>query len=170
MDGGSGPVPEMIQCGTNESNVYPSLVLALRDMRHASGRDPVTGAGDGNESWIGLSLAMIVLDTLTSSAEAVGTRWKRLLTSHGISEEDAAIIYELRCSLLHGYGPPKPGRLHGRDLLLTRDPAAFALDTSEPGRALVSVPAFCGRLADRIAAEAPGDWDTSLINTNVQYI
>jgi hypothetical protein len=30
----------------------------------------------------------------------------------------------------------------------------------------VSVPVFCGRLVERIAAEAPGDWDDSLINTN----
>jgi hypothetical protein len=51
-------------------------------------------------------------------------------------------------------------------VLLTDDRAAYALDTSQPGRALVSVPVFCGRLVERIAAEAPGDWDDSLINTN----
>jgi len=28
------------------------------------------------------------------------------------------------------------------------------------------VPIFCGRLVDRIAAELPGDWDDSLINTD----
>jgi hypothetical protein len=34
----------------------------------------------------------------------------------------------------------------------------------------VSVPAFCGRLVERIAVAAPGNWDTSVINTNFQYI
>jgi hypothetical protein len=66
-----------------------------------------------------------------------------------------------RCSLLHGYGPPKPSKVYGQDLLLTRDPAAFALDTTAPGRTLVSGPVFCRRLAERIAAEAPDDWDNS---------
>jgi len=47
---------------------------------------------------------------------------------------------------------------------------AFAVDTSADGLARISVPVFCGRLAERTAAEAPGDWDTSLINTNLPYI
>jgi hypothetical protein len=168
-DGGDAAIPQMIQCNLNSSNVYTSLELALRDMRKAGGRDLATGAGVGNESWIGLSLAMVVLDTLSGSSNDVGARWERLLTSHGISAEDARIIYKLRCSLLHGYGLPKPSTINGRTLLVTPDPGAFALDTSEPGQARVSVPAFCGRLTERIAAEAPGDWDTSLINTNVSY-
>ena len=52
---------EMLRCELRDSHLYPSLELALRDMRQANGRDPMTGAGDGNESWIGLSMAMIVL-------------------------------------------------------------------------------------------------------------
>jgi hypothetical protein len=145
-------------------------MLALRDMRQANGRDAVTGVGEGNESWIGLSLAMIVLDTLSGTSSGVRARWKQLLTSHRISGDDADIIYELRCSLLHGYGLPKPSAIGGRNLLVTPDPTAFALDTSVHGRAMVSVPVFCGRLTERIADEAQGDWDVSLINTDVQYI
>jgi len=41
----------------------------LRDIRSANGRDPETGDGDGNDSWIGLSIAMIVLDTLSSDGD-----------------------------------------------------------------------------------------------------
>jgi hypothetical protein len=139
-------------------------------MRGASGRDPETGAGDGNESWIGLSLAMIVLDTLSGSSDGVGARWRRLLTSHGIPQDDADIIYALRCSLLHGYGLPLPDEAHGRNVALTPDRSACAVDTSVNGRALVSVPVFCGRLVERVAVAAQGNWDTSVINTNVQYI
>jgi hypothetical protein len=85
-------------------------------------------------------------------------------------EDDAGVIYALRalhCSLLHGYGLPQPRRVGGRDVLLSPDPVACAVDTSGPGRVLISVPVFCGRLVERIAAESPDDWDTSLINTNV---
>jgi hypothetical protein len=46
---------------------------------------------------------------------------------------------------------------------------ACAVETSADGRALVSVPVFCGRLVERIAAEAPSDWDTSTIDTDVRY-
>lgn len=98
----------MLRCDLNEANVYPTLFLALRDMRTANGRDETTGAGRGNESWMGLSIAMTVLDTLTSGNEPVGQRWESLLTSHGVDPADAKLIYALRCSLLHGYGPPKP--------------------------------------------------------------
>jgi hypothetical protein len=135
-------------------------------MRHANGRDPVTGLGEGNESWIGLSIAMIVLDTLSGSAPKVWARWKQLLTTHGVSEEDAKTLYSLRCSLLHGYGPPKPKEAHGRTLLLTSDPTAFALDTSQDRCALLSVPVFCGHLVERIVTAAHDDWDGSLIDTN----
>jgi len=148
----------MLRCELRDSHLYPSLVLALRDMRQANGRDPTTGAGDGNRSWIGLSLAMIVLDTLSGDGGGkVGDRWKLLLTGHGISAHDAEIVYALRCSLLHGYGPPKPEKSCGQTVLLTNDHAAYVLDTSQDGRALVSVPVFCGRLVERIAAEAPDD-------------
>jgi hypothetical protein len=158
--------PKMLRCELRGSHLYPRLELALRDMRQANDRDPTTGSGDGNESWIGLSLAMIVLDTLSGDDHDVGGRWERLLTRHKVSPDDAKIVYALRCSLLHGYGPPKPAKSCGRKVLLTDDRAAYALDTSRPGRALVSVPVFCGRLVERIAAEAPGDWDDSLIDTN----
>jgi hypothetical protein len=157
---------EMLRCELRETHLHPSLVLALRDMRQANGRDPTIGAGYGNRSWIGLSLAMIVLDTLSGDGGKVGDRWERLLADHGLSDHDAEIVYALRCSLLHGYGPPKAEKSFGRKVLLTNDRAAFALDTSRDDRALVSVPVFCGRLVERIAAEAPGDWDDSLIDTD----
>jgi hypothetical protein len=160
---------EMLRCELRDSYLYPSLVLALRDMRDANGRDPTTGTGDGNRSWIGLSLAMIVLDTLSGDDGNVGDRWRSLLTNHGISEHDADIVYALRCSLLHGYGPPMPEKSRGRKVLLTNDCAAYALDTFQPGRALVSVPVFCGRLVERIAAEAPSGWDDSLIDTDYRF-
>jgi hypothetical protein len=57
-------------------------------------------------------------------------------------------------------------RSSGRRILLTNDRTAYALNTSHDGLALVSVPVFCGRLVERIAAEASGHWDDSLINTN----
>jgi hypothetical protein len=167
LDHGAEPEPVMLRCELQPSNVYPTLTLALRDLRQANGRDPVTGAGIGNESWIGLSLGMIVLDTLTGSTErGVGRRWGRLLTSHGISDEDAVIIYKMHNSLLHGYGIPKPSDTGGRTVLLIPDPSTYALDTTQDGWALLSVPVFCGRLVERIAAETPSTWDTSLINTD----
>ena len=85
---------------------------------------------------------------------------------HRLSAHDAKIVYALRCSLLHGYGPPKPETSSGLTVLLTNDHDAYALDTSRDGLALVSVPVFCGRLVERIAAEAPGNWDDSLIDTH----
>jgi hypothetical protein len=136
-------------------------------MRQANGRDLVTGAGEGNASWIGLSLAMTVLDTLSGSGP-VGDRWNRLLTSHGVTADDARIIYKLRCSLLHGYGPPKPSDVNGRTVLLTPDATAYAVDTSQTDRVLVSVPVFCGRLVERIAHAAPHNWDASLIDTDIE--
>jgi hypothetical protein len=45
-----------------------SLHTARPCPRAASGRDPETGNGDGNSSWIGLSLGMIVLDSLSRSS------------------------------------------------------------------------------------------------------
>ena len=82
--------------------------------------------------------------------------------------EDSTIIFKLRCSLLHGYYQPNPEKEIGyRTVLLTPYHNAYALDTSQAGLALVSVPAFCGRLAERIVATAPLDeWDTTLINTD----
>ena len=47
----------MIRCTLDATGVYRSRVLAFRDMRTANGRDPVSGHGAGNESWIGLALA-----------------------------------------------------------------------------------------------------------------
>jgi hypothetical protein len=96
----------MLRCELRDSHPYPSLELALRDMRRANGRDPTTGAGDGNELWVGL-------------------RWKRLLTDHGLSAHDAEIVYGPRCALLHGYGPPKPEMSCGRRVLLSDDRATY---------------------------------------------
>ncbi|MDG4834822.1 hypothetical protein O7627_36760 [Solwaraspora sp. WMMD1047] len=151
-----------------ETSLYPTLVLAVRDMRTANGRNETTGEGTGNESWIGLSIAMTVLDTLTSGTEKVGQRWSNLLTSHDVTEADAKLIYALRCSLLHGYGPPKASAgTANRHMLLTADPHAYAVDTSRAGVALVSVPVFCGRLVERIVFAAWEDWDQELVNTDI---
>jgi hypothetical protein len=49
-----GRFTPMLRCETNQTHLYTTLVLALRDMRDANGRDPTTGAGDGNASWIGV--------------------------------------------------------------------------------------------------------------------
>ena len=159
----------MLPCSLRETNLYPSLVLALRDMRTANGRDPATGEGGGNDSWIGLTMGMIVLDSLTGRGD-VGKRWTRLLTVRGVSPEDATIIYELRCSLLHGYGIPRAEAVFGRRVVLTADRDAYAVDTATPDLALVSVPVFCGGLVERIAAEVPNDWDVSRIDTNYTVV
>ena len=113
---------------------------------------------------------MAVLDTLSGEEPGVRQRFEGLLTRHGVPAEDATIIWMLRNSLLHGYGLPKPSQVSGRNVLLTPDHDAYALDTSHAGIALVSVPVFCARLVERIAAEAKGDWDVSLINTDYQYL
>jgi hypothetical protein len=163
-DHGNGEL-EMLRCELGPSNIYPTLILALRDMREANGRNPTTGAGRGNRSWIGLSLGMIVLDTLSGDNPKVSRRWRRLLTGHGLSDDDAKVVYALRCSLLHGYYPPKPEHANGRKVLLSEDRDAYALDTSQDGLALVSVPIFCARLVERIVVEALDQWDVSLIDT-----
>jgi hypothetical protein len=157
----------MLRCELTATKVYSNLVLALRDMRTANGRDPVTGEGDGNESWIGLTLAMIVLDTLSGSTQPAGKRFRRLLTDHGVDADDARYIYIFRCALLHGYGIPKPETVDGRRLFVSPAAGAYAVDTSRPDRIVVSVPAFCGCLVERIAHAIPQQWDTGLINTDV---
>ena len=60
-DHGTDRPPKMLVCPITDSNLYPTLVAALRDMRHANGRDETTGEGGGNRSWVGLSIGMIVL-------------------------------------------------------------------------------------------------------------
>jgi len=71
-------------------------------MRTANGRDPtVTGPGK-RLSWIGLSIAMLVLDTHTPASEPVGQCWKSLLTRAGVEDGDADIICAVRYALLHG--------------------------------------------------------------------
>jgi hypothetical protein len=155
---------QMLQCELQPHNLYPTPVLAMRDLRHANGRDPETGEGEGNESWIALSLGMIALDTMSGRGRRNHERrWKRLLKAHGVSDEDAKIIYALRCSLLHGYGLPKPEDACGRRVVLTGS-KGYAVDTSRDGLAIVSVPVFCGRLVERVVHERPEGWDVSVIN------
>lgn len=165
--GGFGKRGPILRCELNETKIYSTLILALRDMRTANDRDPATGAGDGNESWIGLSLGMIVLDTLSGSGPNVGQRFRKLLADNGVDEDDARYIYAFRCSLLHGYGLPKPEALDGRKLFVSPAVGAYAVDTSRHDRIVVSVPAFCSRLVERIAHAVPQQWDTELINTYV---
>ena len=63
-----------------------------------------------------------------------------------------------------------PHKAHGLKVYLTPYRDACAIDTTASGRALVSVPVFCGRLVERIAAESPSRWDTSTIDTEAQYL
>jgi hypothetical protein len=156
----------MLRCPLSATTVYSSLVLGLRDMRAAHGRDLETGGGNGDRSWIGLVIGMAVLDTLTGpSSQEVGRKWLNLLTSHGVELADAADIYSLRCSLLHGYCVPK--LKNGRRMLLTPYQDAHAVDSSESGVVKVSVPVFCRCLVERIALEAKDDWDDTLIDTTI---
>lgn len=161
--------PNMLHCPLRPTSLYPTLVLALRDMRAAHGRDEVTGAGEGTPSWIGLTLGMVVLDTLTGDTMDVGKRWKQLLARHGITKDDACLIYALRNSMLHGYGLPSTQRIGGRKVLLTSRLQGFAIETSQPDTADVSVPLFCSLLVERIAAEAPDDWDVTSIDVAHGY-
>jgi|GEM_PF-5231011 len=99
-----------------------------------------------------------------------------LVDRRGLPEEDAKISYKLRCSLLHGHGVPKPndvsdpGGGSDRKLVLTDAQEGFAVDTTRTGFISVSVPLFCGRLVERIVAEAPDDWDVASINTDYRYL
>lgn len=76
--------------------------------------------------------------------------------------------------MLHGYNLPKPEAVGGRPVLLTGNRDVYAIDTwtartdhGVPAELiLVSVPVFCGCLVERIAAEAPDDWDDALIDTD----
>ena len=166
LDRGSAPRPAMLRCPLRADHLYPTLVLAMRDMRTAHHRDPDTGDGDGTESWIGLTLGMIVLDTLSGSSPNVRQRWVEFLTANGIPEHDAAIIYAVRNALLHGYGPPTNlDKTSGRKVVFTDDPHGYAVDTTQPGLAVISVPVFCSRLVERIATAAPDSWDVSEVDT-----
>lgn len=160
----------MLLCDLDETDTRTTWFLALRDMRTANGRNAATGAGEGNNSWIGLTVGMTLLDILSTSDrdENVGVRFRRLLTEHGVSEDDARYIYKFRCELHHAYGIPAPGKIDGRNLFVTPAVGAYAVDTRRSGRIEISVPAFCGRLVERIAYEAVPTWRGSgLINTNV---
>jgi hypothetical protein len=145
-------------------------------MRRANGRNPETGGGPGNESWVALVMAMIVLDTLAGEdLQTSGKSFRELLSTHRIARMDAEIIYAVRCSLLHGYGLPQSDNkwVHHRTVVLT--PAtngAFALYTPNPGtsdqkKALLSVPIFCSYLTERIASEAFQSWDESLVDVGI---
>jgi hypothetical protein len=168
--GGSGVEVPMIHCPLRPDNVYLPLELALRDMRAANDRDKDTGARQGNVSWIGVCLGMIVLDTLSGDTYPVWKRFKKLLTDHEVGHDDADIIWAVRCALLHGYGHPKPNDVGERHVLFSSDPTGYAVDTGNPQHVLFSVPVFCGYLVERIAAEVPEQWDTSLIAWNKSRI
>lgn len=158
----------MIQCPVGIPLVHSSLTLALRDMRTANGRDEETGDGLGNESWIGLSIGMTVLDTLTKASDPHRQRMLRLLTAHGVEARDAEVIFHLRNSVLHGYWLPKNSKLGNRRMLLHRDQSSYALDTDVSSNEIyLSVPVFCRCLVERIAHAAQSNWDETLINTDV---
>jgi hypothetical protein len=99
-------------------------------MRMANGRDATTGEREGNESWIGLCLGMVVLDSLSkyTAGGSDQARWTSLLKRHGISADDANTIFRLRCSLLHGYSLPKPEVVGGRRVLLPPGALRSTLD------------------------------------------
>lgn len=68
--------------------------------------------------------------------------------------------------MLHGYGVPRPEDTADRNVVFTNDTTAYALDTSHPGVALLSVPVFCSHLVERIAAAVPELWDSSLTSVS----
>lgn len=167
IDHGTNAVP-MLQCPDRTISIYSTLTLALRDMRKANGRDLVTGTGKGNESWIGLSLGMVIIDTLTGPGTAgVGKKWTKLLTAHRVDKADADIIYSTRCALLHGYGIPNEDMLGRRRMAFTDAHDAPALDTDTAGWAYLSVPVFCRTLVERLASEACDDWDSTYVDTRM---
>lgn len=144
-DRGTEQEPERLPCPLRAGKHQSTLTLALRDMRQAHGRDVVNGSGFGNESWVALVLAMIVLDTLTGEEQQdQGRRWRELLVGHDVPRPDAEIAYALRCSLLHGYGLPRKDARHanGRTALLTPPPSAPTPSTpshrASPGSACPS--------------------------------
>ena len=157
---------KMLRCELRGSHLYPRLELALRDMRQANDRDPTTGTGDGNESWIGLSLAMIVLDTLSGDDTMWVIDGAPADTYQPLAgrREDRVRTPLLPAARLRAAEADEERRPEG--IALPTTAPLTQLDTSRPGQALVSVPVFCGRLVERIAAEAPGDWDDSLIDTD----
>ncbi|MFN8023686.1 MAG: hypothetical protein U0Q03_19305 [Acidimicrobiales bacterium] len=166
-DHGDRP-PSMIQCPVGVAPVHSSLTLALRDLRTANGRDEETGDGPGNESWIGLSIGMTVLDTLTKASDPHQQRMLRLLTAHGVEQRDAVAIYHLRNSVLHGYWLPTKTKLGNRRMVLHREQSTYALDTDVSAHEIyLSVPVFCRCLVERIALEAQSNWDATLIDTDV---
>lgn len=161
-------------CPPDPTGRPSTLYLALRDLRAANSRHPETGRGVGNESWVALTLAMIVLDTLAGEPDEhvsqQGKNWRQLLIDHQVERADAEIAYALRCSLLHGYGIPRQGApwTNGRRILLTPGTYdSYAIDTRRKGLALISVPIFCSRLTERIAYEAQGQWDVSLVDVTI---
>jgi hypothetical protein len=157
----------MLECPLLDTNLYSTLVLAVRDMRAAHGRDASTGEGEGTDSWLGLVLGMIVLDTLSGNSTQVKRRWVDLLSAHQVSEHDAKILYATRNAVLHGYGLPAQEKAEQCRVLLTGDTSAYAVDTDTKGLAVISVPVFCSRLVERIASAVPDDWDISEINTGL---
>ena len=169
-DRGGAPVT-MLRCPLRASGLHPTLVLALRDMRRANGRDEETGRGEGNAWWAGWALGMVVLDTLAgdTSGGRVQELFEQLLKDHGIEPDDARTIYRLRCSILHGYGLPTTGQLGGRRAIITDERHAVALDSDVKGRIVVSIPVFCAHLVERIAFEAPANWDATQIDTQYPY-
>jgi hypothetical protein len=158
---------QMLRCSLDDygPNLYPTLRLALRDMRQAGGRDLVDGSGTHNWWWPGLALGMIVLDTMSGDEPGAGRRFRALLIDRGITKTDAQLLWALRCSLLHGYGLP---RLQEWRMFATREWDAYALDTSREGLAVLSIPVFCGRLVERIVSEMPDRWDVTLLDTDAQ--
>jgi hypothetical protein len=160
-----------VPCPLGTGHVFSPSFLALRDMRSANHRDEETGGlQEGHtpsSSWMGLTLGMIVLDSLTPADAEVGGRWRGLLTAHDVDPEDAMLIYKIRCALLHGYGLARPQDVNDRKVVFTGDPNGYALDTERPGHVVLSVPVFCGHLVERIAAAAHGQWDTSLLDTQL---
>lgn len=174
QDQGSSNEPTRLLCPEDMTGRPSTLTLALRDLRSVNGRDPVTGKGMGNQSWVALTMAMIVIDTLAGNSEQSvndqGKRFRGLLTDHGVDQPDAEIAYAVRCSLLHGYGIPHPNGkwTQGRKVILTPGTfGAYAIDTDRRGEARLSVPVFCSWLTERIANEAPTDWDSSLVDVTI---
>jgi len=161
-----GTAIQRVSCCVHPGRGYLPIELALRDMRAANGRNPDTGEGVGNASWIGASVGMIVLDSLSGEARGASTRFKNLLVEHSIDPDDASLLWMIRNSLLHGYGLPKLAETGGRRVAFIDAAGGYALDTRDPDEIRLSIPVFCAQLVERIAAAVPDRWDTSLIDVD----
>lgn len=108
------PLPQRVSC----------FVAALRDARHVTGRDAVTGDvvdEDSTGFWLGVVGYMILLDQIGTCFSPLGAPaqnnqpgfLKALSNFTDLGEDDRQTLYALRCCLAHDYALtniPKQGK------------------------------------------------------------